>query len=161
MWFTKLSLKYLLIGLNCFWERFSENQIAFTPGRLITDNILIAFEMFHYMKNSRHTEGHMAIKLDMAKAYDRVDWSFLRRVLDTMGFDHDWVNRVMECVSTVTFSVLINGAPSDEFLPERGLRQGDPLSPYLFILCAEALSNLMRRAVVGESLHGIRGTLVP
>ncbi|XP_074306594.1 putative mitochondrial protein AtMg01250 [Silene latifolia] len=98
----------------------------------------------------------MAIKLDMAKAYDRVEWGFLRQVLITMGFDRGWTERVMECVSTVTFSVLLNGIPSEEFQPTRGLRQGDPLSPYLFILCAEALSNLMRRAVEANSIHGIR-----
>ncbi|XP_074293370.1 uncharacterized protein LOC141620383 [Silene latifolia] len=153
----KIVSKVLANRLKLFLgDIVSENQSAFTPGRLITDNILIAFELFHYMKNSRHSEGHMAIKLDMAKAYDRVEWSFLRRVLVTMGVDGDWICRVMDCVSTVTFSVLINGTPSEDLRPTRGLRQGDLVSPYLFILCAEALSNLMRRAVEENSLHGIR-----
>ncbi|XP_074298185.1 secreted RxLR effector protein 78-like [Silene latifolia] len=98
----------------------------------------------------------MAMKLDMAKAYDRVEWEFLRRVLVTMGFDGNWIRRVIDCVTTVTFAVLINGSPTEEFCPARGLRQGDPLSPYLFIICAEALSNLMCRAVERSALHGLR-----
>ncbi|XP_074304569.1 uncharacterized protein LOC141639286 [Silene latifolia] len=153
----KLVSKVLANRLKLFLgDIVSENQSAFTPGRLITDNILVAFELFHFMKNSRNKNGHMALKLDMSKAYDRVEWHFLERVLLRMGFDSRWVNRVMMCVSSVTFSVLINGSPSEEFRPERGLRQGDPLSPYLFILCAEVLSSLVRRAAENGSLHGIR-----
>ncbi|XP_074305989.1 uncharacterized protein LOC141641217 [Silene latifolia] len=153
----KLVSKVLANRLKLFLgDIISENQSAFTPGRLISDNILIAFEVFHHMKNNRNSEGYMAIKLDMAKAYDRVEWSFLHGVMRTMGFAGTWIRRVMDCVSSVTFSVLINGEPSREFRPSRGLRQGDPLSPYLFLLCAEALSNLMRRAVENNSIHGIR-----
>ncbi|XP_074265286.1 uncharacterized protein LOC141587712 [Silene latifolia] len=132
-----------------------ENQSAFTPGRIISDNVLIAFELFHFMKNSRNAEGFMAFKLDMAKAYDRVQLSFLERVLVVMGFNRQWSARVMECVSSVSFSMLINGSPSRIFRPTRGLRQGDPRSPYLFILCTEDLSSLMRRVVEINSLHGI------
>ncbi|XP_074314076.1 uncharacterized protein LOC141649280 [Silene latifolia] len=119
----KLVSKVLANRLKLFLNDIvSENQSAFTPGRAIADNILIAFEVFHYMKNSKSTEGVMAVKLDMAKAYDRVEWHFLERVLRSMGFDGDWVSRVMECVSTVSFSVLINGQPSESFVPSRGLR---------------------------------------
>ncbi|XP_074314641.1 uncharacterized protein LOC141649868 [Silene latifolia] len=153
----KLVSKVLANRLKLFLnEIVSENQSAFTPGRLISDNILMAFEVFHYMKNARSKEGHMAIKLDMAKVYDRIEWDFLRKVLLVLRFDRSWVARVMDCVTSVTFAVMINGTPSEEFRPSRGLRQGDPLSPYLFILCAEALSNLMRRAVEAMTLHGIR-----
>ncbi|XP_074292350.1 uncharacterized protein LOC141619219 [Silene latifolia] len=153
----KLVSKVLANRLKSFLgDIVSVNQSAFTPGRIISDNVLVAFEIFHYMKNSKSTEGHMAIKLDMAKAYDRVEWPFLQRILTVMGFDSAWINRVMECVQTVSFAVLINGTPSREFRPSRGLRQGDPLSPYLFILCAEALSNLMTRAVEDRQLHGVK-----
>ncbi|XP_074271638.1 uncharacterized protein LOC141595569 [Silene latifolia] len=152
----KLVSKVLANRLKLFLgDIVSENQSAFTPGRLITDNILVAFELFHHMKNSRNKNGHMAIKLDMSKAYDLVEWSFLERVLRRMGFELRWVDRVMHCVSSVSFSVLVNGTPTDVFRPERVLRQGDPLSPYLFILCDEVLSGLMRKAVENGSLHGI------
>ncbi|XP_074298011.1 uncharacterized protein LOC141628812 [Silene latifolia] len=153
----KLVSKVLANRLKPFLNDIvSENQSAFTAGRLISDNVLIAFELFHHMKNLRHGEGFMAIKLDMAKAYDRVEWDFLEAVLRGMGFDRGWVDRVMMCVSSVLSAVLINGNAKEVFRPERGLRQGDPLSPYLFILCAEVLSNQMRRAVMSNSLHGIR-----
>lgn len=116
----KLISKVLANRLKSFLSEITSiNQSAFTPGRLITDNILVAFEMFHYMKNSNSESGSMALKLDMAKAYDRVEWSFLEAVMRKMGFDEQWVDRVMHCVSSVSFSVLINRAPSGEFTPSR------------------------------------------
>ncbi|XP_074287486.1 uncharacterized protein LOC141612574 [Silene latifolia] len=153
----KLISKVLANRLKQFLgDIVSVNQSAFTPGRAITDNIMIAFEIFHHMKNLKGNEGSMAIKLDMAKAYDRVEWSFLQRVLVALSFDSGWINRVMACVTTVSFAVLINGHPSREFRPSRGLRQGDPSSPYLFILCAEILSHQLRRATEIGTLHGVR-----
>lgn len=153
----KLISKVLANRLKVFLSQITSiNQSAFTPGRLITDNILVAFEMFHFMKNSTSGVGSFALKLDMAKTYDRVEWSFLRAVMVKMGFVELWINRVMHCVSSVSFSVLINGIPSGEIIPERGLRQRDPLSPYLFILCAEVLSGLLSKAVAHGSLHGIK-----
>ncbi|XP_074302488.1 uncharacterized protein LOC141634059 [Silene latifolia] len=107
----KLVSKVLANRLKMFLgDVVSENQSAFTPGRLITDNILTAFEVFHFMKNNRQTDGYMALKLDMGKAYDRVEWVFLQRVLLTMGFDTGWIQRVMACVTTVTFSATLQEA---------------------------------------------------
>ena len=104
----------------------SENQSAFQAGRVITDNILMAFETLHYMKN--HQSGNtsfMALKLDMSKAYDRVEWSFMKGLLEKMGFHRKWVDLMMECITTVTYSILINGESSHIIHPSRGPRQGD------------------------------------
>ena len=89
-----------------------EAQSAFTADRLIIDNILIAFESLHYMKaQCSGKEGFMALKLDMSKTYDRVKWKFLERILLQMGFQESWVAMIMQCVSIVTYSILLNGEP--------------------------------------------------
>ena len=107
----------------------------------------MAFETFHYMKNQNSRKsGFMALKLDMSKAYNRVEWSFLRDIMNQMGFNDRWVALVMECVTTVTYSLLVNGEPQGNIKPSRGIRQGNPLSPYLFMLCSEGLNRLIQRA---------------
>jgi hypothetical protein len=85
----------------------------------------------------------MAVKLDISKAYDRVEWNFLEKVMRRLGFAEQWINLVMMCVRTANYAILLNGNPVERFYPTRGIRQGDPISPYLFLLCVEALSNLM------------------
>lgn len=134
----------------------SQNQSAFVPGRLITDNILIAYELTHFMQNKRWgSEAFAAIKLDMSKAYDRVEWDFLSRMMHRMGFDERWVQLIMKCVTTVTYKIKVNGELTEEILPSRGLRQGDPLSPYLFLICAEGFSSLLNHAEQDGSLQGL------
>ena len=90
----------------------SETQSAFIADKLITDNVLIAFESLHHMKTccSRKT-GFMALKLDMSKAYDRVEWVVLEKILLKMGFQNSWVSLIMECITTVSYSILVNGEP--------------------------------------------------
>ncbi|XP_048493143.1 uncharacterized protein LOC125493698 [Beta vulgaris subsp. vulgaris] len=137
----------------------SDNQSAFVPGRLITDNALIALELFHSMKyRCKGNRGFVAMKLDMSKAYDRVEWVFLRGLLEKMGFDGAWVRCVMDCVSSVRYSFVVNGDVCGFVTPSRGLRQGDPMSPYLFIFVADAFSALIRKATEDRRIHGMKAS---
>ena len=102
----------------------------------------------------RRKESGIVCKLDIEKAYDHLSWEFLFQVLDRMGFGKRWVSWVKWCVSTASFSILVNGSPAGFFQNSRGLRQGDPLSPYLFVIGMEALSRLLNRAVDGNYLSG-------
>ena len=121
-----------------------ETLSAFIADRLITDNILITFESLHHMKNScTRKKGFMAMKLDICKTYDRVEWVFLEKILLKMGFSCAWVALIMECITTVSYSILVNEEPKGLIVPSRGLRQGDHLSPYLFLFCAEGLNALL------------------
>lgn len=138
-------------------EIVDEEQSAFVQGRLITDNALISMECFHWMKKkTKGKKGVMTMKLDMAKAYDRIEWSFVQSMLHSMNFPENIINTILQCISTVSYQILINGQPSRRFFPERGLRQGNPLSPYLFILCANVLSGLLKKEEKENKIHGIR-----
>ena len=94
------------------------------------------------------------MKLDMSKAYDQIEWSFLEELMRKMGFHERWINLIMVCVKTVTYSILVNGEPRGLIHPSRGIKQGDPLSPFLFLLCIEGLNGLIKQAEVNGDICG-------
>ena len=134
----------------------SNSKSIFVPGRLITNNVLVAFETLHYMHyNKIGRDEAMTLKLDMSKAYDQVEWKFLEAIMSKMGFHHRWIALMLECISTVSYSILVNEEPHGYIQPSRGLRQGNPLSPYLFLLCAEGLHFLVKKADMDGAVQGI------
>ena len=133
-----------------------ENQSAFMANRLIIDNALVCYEIMHYLKHKRNgNDSFIAAKLDMSKAFDRVEWYFIEMVMRKMGFNESWIGLVMKCLTSVTYSVIINGSVHGSIMPTRGLKQGDALSPYLFLLCAEGFSALINEAARCQQLNGI------
>ena len=97
----------------------------------------------------------MAIKLDMRKACDWVEWAYLEAMMRKLGFQERWIDLMMMCVTTVSYSMLINGKPKGRIIPTHGLRQGDPISLYLFHLCAEGLSAMLKKVENGGIPRGI------
>uniref|UniRef100_A0A803QAH8 Reverse transcriptase domain-containing protein n=1 Tax=Cannabis sativa TaxID=3483 RepID=A0A803QAH8_CANSA len=155
----KLISKSLVIRFKAVLPHvISKTQSAFLPNRLITDNILVAFELVHCLKHkTRGKKGFSALKLDMSKAFDRVEWSFIAAVMGKMGFSIRWITLILNCLQTTQLSFIINGAISGNVKPQRGLRQGDPLSPYLFLICSEGLSRLLQYE---ESIGCLKGLAV-
>ena len=134
----------------------SPYQSAFVPSKNIQDNTILAHELFHIINSKNGREGLMVIKIDMEKAFDRMEWSFIIAILSKLGFHPTWINWVQICITSPTFSILINGSPFGQFTLEIGLCQGDPLSPFLFILGTEALSRLLIRQESQDLLKGIK-----
>jgi hypothetical protein len=134
----------------------SHHQSAFVPSRMITDNILLAYECIHSMKKKKGKRGLCAMNLDMHKAYDRVEWCFLEKIMIKLGFDRRWVKLIMSYVNSVKYRVRFNSVETDTIIPTRGLHQGDPLSPYLFLLVAEGLSCMLKGAEERGDLEGVR-----
>ncbi|KAK1557037.1 hypothetical protein Q3G72_016579 [Acer saccharum] len=160
----KIFSKIIVFRLTDLVEKLvSHEQGAFIPGRSIFENITLAHEMVHSL-HKKMTGGNVMVKLDMAKAYDRVNWSFLLEVLKAFGFFDSFRKIIYNCVGSPWFSVMMNGTFKGFFQSARGLRQGDPLSPFLFILMDEVLTRLLRNNFesgrIGRFYHPIGAPLV-
>ncbi|KAM1078414.1 hypothetical protein ACFX19_026088 [Malus domestica] len=138
----------------------SPMQNAFVSGRQIQNSIGIAHKLFHFLK-LRKAQGkfEFGIKLDMHKAYDRVEWDFLDAVMEKMGFCIGWRRIVMSCLCTVSFAVILIGQLGDKFAPSRGLRQREPLCPYLFFLVSEVLSHMIQSVMDRKYLDAVQMVL--
>lgn len=117
-------------------------------NRNSSDNVIVAQEVFHSMRKRRGwAKGWMTIKIDLEKAYDRLRWDFIRDTLHDIVCPDNFINIVWWCISSSRIRLLLNVDALQKFKPERGICQGDPLSPYLFVLCLERLFHLIQVAV--------------
>ena len=134
----------------------SPKQLGFMEGRQIVDGIILVHEILHSIK-CKKLSG-MLVKLDIAKAYDKLNWQFIRKMLEVFGFSVTWVNWIMHLISSALFSILVNGVPSGIINPTRGIHQGDPLSPFLFILMAKGLGRSIFALKEPNPIKGLSGT---
>jgi len=140
----KIVTKTIVARLRPYLENLiSPFQSAFVLGRKGIDNVVIVQELIHSISRRKGTVGYMAIKIDLEKAYDKLEWSFIRERLMGINLPQDLIDLIMSCVCSVSSSVLFNGGNLETFYPSRGIRQGEPLSLYLFIICMEYLSQLI------------------
>ncbi|KAH9716124.1 reverse transcriptase domain-containing protein [Citrus sinensis] len=123
------------------------HQTSFVPGRHITENIIVAQEIIHSMRRKKGRQGFMAIKVDLEKAYDRLSWNFIHGTLQELNLPIGLTNLIMACITIAKMNILWNGELTSEFSPGRGVRQGDPLSPYIFVLCIERLSHGILKSI--------------
>ncbi|KAM0036030.1 putative RNA-directed DNA polymerase [Helianthus debilis subsp. tardiflorus] len=131
----------------------SDSQSAFLGGRNIVDGPLILNEVYAWAK--KYKSACMFFKVDFEKAYDALNWKFLIMLMKHMGFPSKWRCWILGILYSGSSSVLVNGSPTTEFVLERGLRQGDPISPFLFIIAMEALHNMMMRASTNGVFKGV------
>eukprot|EP00253_Pinus_taeda_P021341 PITA_21341 len=141
-------LKMILPGI------ISQEQSGYVEGRQILDNILLAQEMIHSLHSRK--EAGMLMQLDLSKAYDKVSWTYLEAILEAFGFSKQWIKWILALIKSPRYSILVNGAPSSPFIPSRGIRQGDPLSHFLFVILMEGLSKLIAKRKAEGQIKGLQ-----
>ena len=125
------------------------------------DSIILVHDIIHLLKSTCTT--CMLLKLDLSKAFDKLIWHYIKEVLTAFGFCPKWIDQILNLISSTFFSILVNRSPSQPFSPSRGIRQGDPLSPFLFVIMVEGLGHYTKTSIEngslqGLSLHGIQPT---
>ena len=153
----KIAFKAIANRLKKFLPSIiSDTQSAFVHRRLIMNNVLVTFETMHHISQKKGGRvGEMAIKLEMSKACYRMEWVCMEKIMEKLGFDVKWRKLIMQCITIVSYAIRINGYPRGRIIPSRGICQGDPLSLYLFLLCAEGLSALIKASVCNGIMEGI------
>ena len=131
------------------------SQAAFVHGRHIASNIIIAQEIIHSFSLKSWKQRAFFLKLDLAKAFDRIEWNFIVTALKRQGFKEHFIDLIYNYISTTTRSVIINGEPTPSFHPQRGVRQGCPLSPYLFIIAVNELSICLQHHSNAHNIQGV------
>ena len=155
----KVVTKIIVARLRPYLDKLiSPMQTAFVPGRKGIDNIIIAQEIIHGLGKKKGRTGYMALKIDLEKAYDKLEWSFIRDMLIRVNLPKDIIDLIMSCVSTVSTSILFNGEALDPIFPSRGIRQGDPIFPYLFIMCMDYLGQLIEEKCSGKLWHPVKAS---
>eukprot|EP00253_Pinus_taeda_P003782 PITA_03782 len=137
----------------------SPEQSGYVEGRQITNGIILTHEIIHSLKQSK--KPGMLLKIDLSKAFDSISWDYMQKILKAFGFSPSWIRWVSSLVSSSFFSILINGIPSTTFSPSRGIRQGDPLSPFLFVILAEGLGRNIKSTILSQSLRGLAFHHIP
>jgi hypothetical protein len=151
----KIIAKVLTARLAHVMDRLvAPTQSAFIKGRHLVDGVVVINEVVDSAR--RNGQSCLIFKVDFEKAYDSVDWSFLDYMLDRFGFCSKWKDWIRACVFAGSMSVLVNGSPSEEINIQRGLKQGGPLAPFLFLLVAEGLGGVMKKAVEMNRFRGFK-----
>ncbi|XP_050242423.1 uncharacterized protein LOC126691393 [Quercus robur] len=155
----KIITKIIVARLRPYLDKLiSPLQTAFVPGRKGIDNVIIVQEIIHTLSRKKGNVGYMTIKIDLEKAYDKLEWSFIRDMLIRANIPADLIDIIMSCISTVSTSILFNGEALDPIYPTRGIRKGDPLSPYLFILCMEFLGHLIEEKCTAKVWQPVKAS---
>lgn len=134
----------------------SLNQATFIPNRSIHDNIIANHEIMYYLNKKAGKKGFMVIKVDLAKAYDKVEWNVIAHIFSQLGFHEKFNHLVHACISSAQLSILLNGTPFGFFKSKRGIRQGDPMSKALFTLISELLSRILILAEQAGKISGVK-----